>query len=372
MSARAAHRDFIVRCITEETRSFYLTESMRISTFYWALGSLFLLEEHKKLNSFSARVGGFVAACQNPDGGFGGRPGYPSCAISTLSALQILYLIKRNKEIVLASPESAPLPQEEAPCEKMPSQFTIRDREEELLNLQTAVESTGLPPADAPSGAEFPEKSINYVLCNAYLESIVTNEKLVGYDSILDIRQICCYVSSKNLLSLLALGGPEMFFVLTPMKKMLCNYISQCINIDGGLGVIPGCESHATYNFCGLSALFLMGEMSCVYPQETAMSISLLQAASGGLSGRPDRIEEICSTYWNYSSLAIMGKESYVDGKAVLEYISSCESPTGGYSDRPGESPNLLHTLYALACKSIAEHKIVMEILPTLSFCLFE
>ncbi|KAI5190721.1 geranylgeranyl transferase type-2 subunit beta [Nematocida minor] len=373
MDNNKKHKQFITRCLQEETRVFYLSEPIRISTFYWAVASLFLLKEHKAVGHLAEKMEKYVLRCQNSDGGFGARPGYASNPLFTLSALQLLYILKKNKEIIGddSSEETEKLSKKEIK-EKRPGEFTVQERKEELFMDLDRSSSTDSNIADGAIGEDSSARIPNYVLCNAYLESIVTNEKLVGYDSVLDLRYVCCYIASKNLLSLLSLGGPEMFCIVTPMKRLLCNFISQCANLDGGLGAMPGCESHSAYTFCGVSSLFLLGELSVLSIYDTALSIGLLQNKTGGLSGRVDKIEELCSTYWNFSSASLLGKEGYIDSEKVRKYVERCECSTGGYSDRPDGIPDLLHTFYALGCNSILDKNSIMEVLPTLSLCLFE
>ncbi|KAI5133490.1 geranylgeranyl transferase type-2 subunit beta [Nematocida ausubeli] len=377
MAKNNKHTKFILQCITEKTRLFYLSEPMRISTLYWAIGSLFLLEEFREIQKLSETVRGFTMACQNVDGGFGAKPGYPSNPLFTLSALQILYILRR---IGKSSP-APPAPdnhkeKEEIPDTRRPGSFTVQERIDELeMDL---IEESSDNTSQSSSSNELslkggrPEKTLNSVMCNAYLEKIVTDEKLIGFNSYLDMRYICSYITSKHLLAQLSLGGPEMFFILPPMKRILCTYISQCINIDGGIGPMPGCESHAANTFCGLASLFLMGEVSLVGIQETAVSVSLLQSKKGGFSSRVDKHEDLCSTYWAYSALSIMGKSGYVDLSSVRQYIESCESEEGGYADRPGSAPDLLHTFFALSCFAVLDNKSLMEILPSLSLCPFD
>lgn len=377
------HKRFIIRTLREKTRTFYLTKPMRISTLYWGVASLFLLEKYKTIGKLSDRMRKFAVRCQNTDGGFGARPGYPSNPLFTLSALQLFTILNLTDEIIKNNASSGGVPPADSRIVKSPGQFTIQERKDELLDEifedQSEEKSDSSDIGDEFNSTESAEKTtspqeriVNYVLCNAYLEKIVTNEKLIGYSSVLDLRYICCYVASKTLLSQLSLGGPEMFYILAPMKRIICNYISECINIDGGIGPMPGCESHAAYTFCGVASLYLLGEISVLCLNETAMQIGLLQNQTGGISGRVDKIEEICSTYWNISSIVLLGKDGYIDKEAAKKYVESCECADGGYSDRPADIPDLLHTFYCLMSISIINGQNILEVLPILSLCLFD
>ncbi|OAG29623.1 geranylgeranyl transferase type-2 subunit beta [Nematocida displodere] len=401
MTYNKEHREFILRCISQKTRLYYLSEHIRMNTLYWMLNSLKILDEVVLIEELSEGVRKFVCRCQNKDGGFGGNRGYPTTAITTLSAIQILYLLKGNRETYTKYYQKEDAPSPESPKDKRAGEFTIHDHLKEILeeplhsgiNLDESSSGSGSgsdtdtgtgtdtdtgtgtdtdKSTDQASPKKEKELAPNFVLCNAFLETIIVDGKLQGYAyKELDIRTICCYVASKTLLSMLAGSNEQDIFVIVPpVKAILLAYIGSCLNVDGGFGVEPECESHSAHVFCAVSALFLLGEMAFLDPEKSGSFLAWQQKPTGGLSGRIDREEDICHSFWGYSSLMMLEKEHYIDKEKLKAYIVSCESKNGGFSDRPDQPPNLLHTFLSLIALKMIEEKAIIISFPPLALCL--
>ena len=61
------------------------------------------------------------------------------------------------------------------------------------------------------------------------------------------------------------------------------------------------------------------------------------QLPSGGLNGRPEKLQDVCYSWWVIASLRIIGREKWIDVEKLKQYILSCQDDeTGGFSDRPG------------------------------------
>lgn len=82
---------------------YWQTEHLRVSGIYWALTALFLLESNLQPNSIEFdqkspltrdELLQFVIDCQCPKGGFGGNIDHDAHLTFTLSAIQILVMIK--------------------------------------------------------------------------------------------------------------------------------------------------------------------------------------------------------------------------------------------------------------------------------------
>lgn len=370
--------EYIIRCMKEKNRLFYITEPLRMCTIYWALNSLALMKEVVLLENLAGETEAFVIKCQNPDGGFGGNVDYPSSPISTLCALQVLYLLKRNREIYNKYyKEAADLEagSAEQAALKRPGEFTIRDRWREMVSdplHDPGHEQISL--MDSSEGSATDLKRIpNLVMCNAYLEGIVVDNQLQGYaEDMLDLRCICCYVCSKNMLGQLSPTGPELFVILPQIRNKICEYIGKCTNLDGGMGAEPGCESHSAHTFCGLSALYFLDSLGAVDEEECARFLAMQQKESGGISGRVDKIEDVCYSFWSYSSLMLLQKEKYVQKEKLRSFVLSCESESGGFSDRPGKVPDLFHTMFSLAALGMLGSETIMDVVPSLALCVYD
>ncbi|KAI5181781.1 geranylgeranyl transferase type-2 subunit beta [Nematocida sp. AWRm80] len=393
--------EFVKRCLSEETRVYFLSEPIRVNTLYWAINTLFLMNQTFLIEQMSSGIEQFVFECQNEDGGFGGNIKYPSTPESTLAALQLVYLIGKNREKYLQEKKPEQKTKKD-PLLKRPGEFSIQDRIDELtflaLNKDMAHQeqepwNTSISEEDKTSNKDKKDNndvsddvtdhskkknnekkkySLNYVLCNAYLERIVTDQRLIGYNDQLDLRAICCYVSSKNVLAQLELGGPEYIIILPRIKSLICEYITRCNNLDGGLGAEPGCESHVAYTFCAIVSLVLIGEVSVLDIEKTCSWLARQQKKSGGFSGRVDKIEDLCNSYWAYSSLLLLGKAFYSDDNALRKYANQCYcQDTGGFADGPEKIPDLTHTIFAVGIVSMLDKIITVDTLPTLALCLF-
>ena len=59
----------------------------------------------------------------------------------------------------------------------------------------------------------------------------------------------------------------------------------------------------------------------------------------GGLNGRPEKLPDVCYSWWVLSSLSVLGKTHRIDRDALCRFILRCQDVTsGGISDRPTTS----------------------------------
>lgn len=80
------------------------------------------------------------------------------------------------------------------------------------------------------------------------------------------------------------------------------------------------------------------------------------QLPSGGLNGRPEKLPDVCYSWWVLSSLTILGKLHWIDKNKLLEFVLACQdTDTGGFSDRPGDMVDPFHTLFGLTAVSLLE-----------------
>lgn len=92
------------------------------------------------------------------------------------------------------------------------------------------------------------------------------------------------------------------------------------------------------------------------------------QLPSGGLNGRPEKLPDVCYSWWVLSSLTIMGRLHWIKADQLEQFILSCQdNETGGFSDRTGNLPDIFHTLFGLAALSLLKaDKRLKPINPTL------
>jgi geranylgeranyl transferase type-2 subunit beta len=170
-----------------------------------------------------------------------------------------------------------------------------------------------------------------------------------------------------------------------------CIFIGQCANFDGGFGSIPGAESHAGQIFTCVGALAIAGQLHRIEDADLlGWWLAERQTSSGGLNGRPEKLNDVCYSWWVLSSLSILERVHWIDKDALRLFIMRCQdiedggkkalarahllaswlgAPTGscmqvcahavtvssmtGIADRPGDMPDIFHTFFGLAGLSL-------------------
>ena len=102
-------------------------------------------------------------------------------------------------------------------------------------------------------------------------------------------------------------------------------YVQSCANFDGGYGVRPGAESHAGQIFTCVGALAIAGRLDSVDKNRLGEWLSERQLKNGGLNGRPEKLEDVCYSWWVGSSLAIIDRIHWIDGSKLSQFILQCQ-----------------------------------------------
>jgi geranylgeranyl transferase type-2 subunit beta len=50
------------------------------------------------------------------------------------------------------------------------------------------------------------------------------------------------------------------------------------------------------------------------------------QTRSGGLNGRPEKMQDVCYSWWCLSALSILGRLHWIDGAALSRFILHCQA----------------------------------------------
>lgn len=138
-----------------------------------------------------------------------------------------------------------------------------------------------------------------------------------------------------------------------------CDFIMKCENFDGGFGMVPGAESHAMQVLVCVASLAITGQLHRIEnPDKLCEWLSERQVLpSGGLNGRPEKLPDVCYSWWVLSSLAIFNKLSWIDGGKLKDYILNCQDEVnGGFSDRPENQTDVFHTCFGIAGLSLLEN----------------
>ena len=202
-------------------------------------------------------------SCQHESGGFGAAPGHDAHMLYTVSAIQILATLDAVEEL---------------------------DKQGKAGKNKVAKFIAGLQ--DRASGAfngdEWGEKDTRF-LFGAFLA-----------------------------LSLLQ----QLHFVDVPKAV---EYVQACANFDGGFGVSPGAESHSGQIYTCVGALAIAKRLDVVDKDRLGGWLSERQLPNGGLNGRPEKLDDVCYSWWVLSSLAMIDRLHWIDGSKLIRFILLCQ-----------------------------------------------
>lgn len=302
-----------------------MTEHLRLNGVYWGLTALHLLGDPQALPRDETIQ--FVLSCQNADGGFGAAPGHDSHMLYTVSAVQILATVNGLAE--LQRPEvGGPLQvgncKSDAYCTWLGIQNHVTNSPD-IAHLQDRQSGTF-------AGDEWGERDTRF-LFGAFLA-----------------------LSLLDLMDLVDVG-------------MAVEHIKACANFDGGFGTSPGAESHAGQIYTCVGALSIADRLDLVDKDRLGGWLSERQLANGGLNGRPEKVEDVCYSWWVLSSLAVIGRLHWIDATKLTKFVLRCQvtcpssvssqlsraqdTEMGGISDRPGDMVDVFHTLFGVAGLSL-------------------
>uniref|UniRef100_A0A914KSL9 Geranylgeranyl transferase type-2 subunit beta n=1 Tax=Meloidogyne incognita TaxID=6306 RepID=A0A914KSL9_MELIC len=146
-------------------------------------------------------------------------------------------------------------------------------------------------------------------------------------------------------------------------------FIKSCYNFDGGFGTRPGSESHSGQVYCCVGALAICGCLELINVERTAEWLAERQCISGGLCGRPEKLPDVCYSWWVLSSLAILNRLHWVDKTSLVRFIlASQDDESGGIADRPEDMSDPFHTVFGLAGLSLLGYEGLEPVDPV--FCM--
>lgn len=96
-------------------------------------------------------------------------------------------------------------------------------------------------------------------------------------------------------------------------KHKAAEYVLSCRNFDGSFGGIPDAESHGAYVFCCVGTLKITGYIDSFDQELLAKWLCERQTNKGGFNGRPEKLPDVCYSWWIYSAFCMMEKEDWID-----------------------------------------------------------
>ena len=332
-------KDLIKR---QDSFEFIQMSHLKTSAIYWSLTASILLDSLDEIYppAQQAQVLEYLEGTYKGDGGFGGNDGaHDSHLLFTLSAVQIMVILLGRGEF--------------------PSWFNV-DLTVKCMYFYI-VSSSFLSCFTVIFIKIAPSLFTLDVLGLQNLQSGAFSGDPFGE---IDSRFSYCAIATLSLLN-------QIDRLSSDSKSLAISFLLQCRNFDGGFGAVPGSESHGGNIFCCISALKIVGYES----DETGNTLDWLvwrQLPSGGFNGRPEKLSDVCYSWWILSSLASLSALPHIDQHKLLEFILECQDihdQIGGFADRPGDVGDVFHTLFGLAGLALLEHpQITVKIDPL--YCL--
>ena len=367
------HREFIKNSSRDtETIEYALTEHLRLSGMYWGLTANALLSREKEeQNAIMSKedVVKFINECYDEKSSlFAGAPGHDGHVLYTLSAIQIFVLYECVREQL---------------------------SEERAKKICRAISKLQNTTDGSFSGDEWGEVDTRFSYCAFSALSLLAHG--MGEECFLDFdrNDNVDKDNNKNAAAMEALEIDEEKKkedssandkALEIMRKIVdvdkgCEFIMKCRNFDGGFGSTPGGESHAGQIFVCVGALQICNQLDLLYATDAdednnnkeddeendklAWWLAERQVKVGGLNGRPEKLPDVCYSWWVLSSLAALKKKHWIDLDKLKAFILRCQDDiNGGISDRPDDEPDVYHTFFGIAGLSLMKHEGLEEIDP--------
>jgi geranylgeranyl transferase type-2 subunit beta len=182
-----------------------------------------------------------------------------------------------------------------------------------------------------------------------------------------DTRFLYGALNALSLLGMLPHQRPDEMPIMDMRAAM--DYVKACQNFDGGFGVAPGAESHSGQVFTCVGALAIAGEIDSYLGEEgknrLGAWLSERQLPSGGLNGRPEKLVDVCYSWWVLTSMAMIDRLHWIDKAKLTDFILQCQDPDqGGIADRPGDMVDVFHTCFGTAGLSLLGYPGLLEVDP--------
>lgn len=131
-------------------------------------------------------------------------------------------------------------------------------------------------------------------------------------------------------------------------------FIHKCRNFDGGYGLVPGAESHSGQICTCVCALSILNRLDLIDTDLLSWWLCERQLPEGGLNGRPEKLPDVCYSWWVLSSLSILGHLDWIDKSGLRNFILKAQDEeTGGIADREGDQVDVYHTVFGIAGLSL-------------------
>ncbi|PAN07989.1 hypothetical protein PAHAL_1G378300 [Panicum hallii] len=114
--------------------------------------------------------------------------------------------------------------------------------------------------------------------------------------------------------------------------------------------VISGVKS--TLVFCCVGTLAIAGSLHHIDRDLLGWWLCERQCKDGGLNGRPEKLADVCYSWWVLSSLIMIDRVHWIDKEKLTRFILNCQDKENdgiSVSDRPDNAVDIYHTYFGVA-----------------------
>ncbi|KAI2803371.1 hypothetical protein BLOT_007499 [Blomia tropicalis] len=298
------HAKFLQHYVTNKEKSYeqLMVEYLKMSGIYWTTTALQLIDKDFD-EDVRNEIIGLIKLCVHSSGGIQPAEGHDPHLLYTFSAIQILtsYGVDIDSD----------------------------DPEKSIIDVK---------------------KTVNYIVSLQNEDGSFNGDQWGE----VDVRFSFCAIGSLSLLKRLDAIN----------LNSAIDFVMKCYNdIDGAFGCRPNSESHSGLIYCCLASLSIAGQLHRIDADQLGWWLSERQLLSGGLNGRPEKLPDLCYSWWVLSSLTIIGRLHWINKHKLLKFILACQDmETGGFADRPGNMVDPFHTLFGICGLSLLCHEYLDDL----------
>lgn len=134
-------------------------------------------------------------------------------------------------------------------------------------------------------------------------------------------------------------------------KDKCAKFIKDSLSYEGAFAQCPGAEAHGGSTFCALASLKLMSKLEDTLTKEDIERLIrwCINRLDNGFSGRPNKDQDTCYSFWIGACLVILDHFKFVEQKNLLDFILMAQEERGGLSKVPDFYSDPLHTYLGFA-----------------------
>ncbi|CXJ19326.1 geranylgeranyl transferase type2 beta subunit, putative [Plasmodium berghei] len=165
-----------------------------------------------------------------------------------------------------------------------------------------------------------------------------------------DMRFVFCSLSSLYFINLL-LSKRNIYIYINNNTQKCINWILNCFNVDGGFSKFPGSESHAGTTFCAVNSLNLLKDnnnRSCLFTNKWIRSKLIRwlcdRYENQGINGRVSKNHDVCYSWWVLSSLVSLkcNLSKLLNVNILINFILKCQDKDNGGFSRVQQNNNYI------------------------------